>query len=219
MPDFRNLWRGERNGSGEKAKNGHKHAEEARAATEPESGDFRYRPERGRHRYPEGLYSGVSRGDASARRHAEPLRARRDDDEPQERAGALREERERPEYRRAEFRRPDYDGADHDREIEEEEESWPQRHAPPEELPSGPHRGRGPRGYRRSDERIREDVCDRLTDDPEIDASDIEVLVANGEVTLNGSVDSRLIRRLAEDLADAVSGVTLVQNNLKIGAR
>ncbi len=41
--------------------------------------------------------------------------------------------------------------------------------------------------------------------------------MAGGEVTLNGSVDTRLIRRLAEDIADTVSGVTLVQNNLKIG--
>jgi hypothetical protein len=30
----------------------------------------------------------------------------------------------------------------------------------------GRHRGRGPKGYTRSDDRIREEVCDRLTDDP-----------------------------------------------------
>lgn len=80
----------------------------------------------------------------------------------------------------------------------------------------GYHRGRGPRGYTRSDERIREDVSDRLSDNPILDASDIEVNVAAGEVTLGGSVDSRYSKRLAEDLADEVSGVKHVQNNLRI---
>lgn len=78
------------------------------------------------------------------------------------------------------------------------------------------HRGRGPRGYTRSDERIREDVSDRLADNPILDASDIEVMVSGGEVTLSGSVDSRYSKRLAEDLADEVSGVRHVQNNLRV---
>ena len=81
---------------------------------------------------------------------------------------------------------------------------------------SGYHRGRGPKNYRRSDERIREDVNDRLMDDPHIDASDIEVGLANGEVVLTGTVDSRLAKRHAEDLAESVSGVTHVQNNIRV---
>ena len=78
------------------------------------------------------------------------------------------------------------------------------------------HRGRGPRNYRRSDERIREDVSDRLMDDPHVDASDVEVGVANGEVVLTGTVDSRFAKRHAEDLAESVAGVTHVQNNLRV---
>lgn len=78
------------------------------------------------------------------------------------------------------------------------------------------HRGHGPRGYTRSDERIREDVSDRLTDNPILDASDIEVMIADGEVTLNGNVDSRYSKRLAEDIADEVSGVKHTQNNLRV---
>jgi hypothetical protein len=78
------------------------------------------------------------------------------------------------------------------------------------------HRGRGPRGYTRSDERIREYVHDRLTDDPMLDASDIEVSVGNGEVTLNGMVDGRHDKRRAEDVAEGVPGVTHVQNNLRV---
>ncbi|HZH51967.1 MAG TPA: BON domain-containing protein [Microvirga sp.] len=78
------------------------------------------------------------------------------------------------------------------------------------------HRGRGPKGYQRSDERIRDDVSDRLTDDPHIDASDIEVTVSNREVTLSGTVNSRFEKRHAEDIAESVSGVTHVQNNLRV---
>lgn len=78
------------------------------------------------------------------------------------------------------------------------------------------HRGRGPKGYARSDDRIREDVCDCLTDDPHIDASHIEVLVRGGEVTLTGSIDSRNARRHAEDLAERATGVKHVQNNLRV---
>ncbi|MEK0084342.1 BON domain-containing protein [Benzoatithermus flavus] len=80
-------------------------------------------------------------------------------------------------------------------------------------------RGRGPKGYRRSDERIREDVSDWLTDDAWIDASDIEVRVENGEVTLDGTVNSRRARRRAEDIAESVSGVSYVQNNLRVRQR
>jgi osmotically-inducible protein OsmY len=78
------------------------------------------------------------------------------------------------------------------------------------------HRGRGPRNYTRSDDRIREDVNDRLTDDPHVDASEIEVNVSNREVTLSGTVNSRFEKRHAEDLAESVSGVTHVQNNLRV---
>jgi osmotically-inducible protein OsmY len=78
------------------------------------------------------------------------------------------------------------------------------------------HRGRGPKGYRRSDERIKEDVNDRLSDDYYIDASDIEVMVSNTEVTLTGTVNSRDDKRRAEDIAESVSGVTNVENRLRV---
>lgn len=83
----------------------------------------------------------------------------------------------------------------------------------------GPFAGRGPRGYRRSDERIREEVNDRLTDHGDIDASDIEVNVIEGEVVLEGFVDSRQTKRLAEDLAESVSGVRDVINHLRVAWR
>jgi osmotically-inducible protein OsmY len=78
--------------------------------------------------------------------------------------------------------------------------------------------GRGPKNYQRSDERIREDVCVRLTDHPEIDASEIEVRVDGGEVTLSGEVDSRPVKRIAEDVAHSVAGVRDVHNQLRVAA-
>jgi hypothetical protein len=80
----------------------------------------------------------------------------------------------------------------------------------------GPHRGRGPRGYQRSDERIHEEVCDRLAAHGEVDASDIEVKVESGEVTLTGNVPDRHTKRLAERVAESVRGVVDVHNQIRL---
>ncbi|MDB5424247.1 MAG: hypothetical protein JWQ29_1663, partial [Phenylobacterium sp.] len=76
-------------------------------------------------------------------------------------------------------------------------------------------RGLGPKGYKRSDERISEDVHERLTDDAWLDASFILVTVAAGEVTLSGSVDGREAKHRAERIVEEVPGVAHVQNNLR----
>ena len=68
------------------------------------------------------------------------------------------------------------------------------------------YRGHGPKGYVRGDERIREDVCERLRRDQELDPKDIDVRVEAGVVTLEGTVTAGWARRHAEDLA-VVSGV------------
>lgn len=80
----------------------------------------------------------------------------------------------------------------------------------------GAYWGKGPKGYRRSDDRIREDVSDRLTEDAWLDASEIEVAVSDCEVTLNGTVSNRADKRRAEDCAERISGVRHVQNNLRV---
>jgi hypothetical protein len=97
----------------------------------------------------------------------------------------------------------------------EEEEAW-RRPSAWFGTDTGPYRGVGPKGYMRSDERIREHVCDALTDDPHLNAVEIEVVVTQGEVTLSGNVDSRGAKRHAEDLAEQASGVKQVQNNLRV---
>jgi osmotically-inducible protein OsmY len=76
--------------------------------------------------------------------------------------------------------------------------------------------GRGPKDYKRTDERIREDVCDRLSQDDEVDASDISVRVESGEVTLEGSTETRRQKHRAEEIAADVFGVSDVHNNVRV---
>jgi osmotically-inducible protein OsmY len=78
--------------------------------------------------------------------------------------------------------------------------------------------GRGPRNYQRSDDRIEEDVNEALTRHPGLDASEIEVRVQNGEVTLTGTVDSRQDKRMAEDAAESCAGVRDVHNQLRVSS-
>ena len=94
-----------------------------------------------------------------------------------------------------------------------EEHAWSE---PAAWYGEGRYRGVGPKGYVRSDERIRELVCDDLMDDPWLDASGIEVAVKDGEVTLSGTVENRDAKRWAEDIAEHAGGVKHVQNNLRV---
>lgn len=82
------------------------------------------------------------------------------------------------------------------------------------ESGEGPHRGKGP--AQRSDEEIRAEVEEALTEDSWLDASEVQVSVEGGVVTLTGTVDARASKRRAEDLTDQVSGVRDVDNNLSI---
>jgi BON domain-containing protein len=79
----------------------------------------------------------------------------------------------------------------------------------------GQHRGKGPKNYQRSDERMKELLCERLHDDPEIDASEVTVNVQGGKITLEGTVDSRRTKNAIEDVAEQI-GSQEVQNNLRV---
>ena len=78
------------------------------------------------------------------------------------------------------------------------------------------YRGKGPKGYARSDDRIQEDLNERLFHDDEIDASDVEVKVSNGVVCLDGSISERRLKYRIEDIAESCSGVKDVTNNLRV---
>lgn len=78
------------------------------------------------------------------------------------------------------------------------------------------HIGKGPKNWQRSDERIREEVCEALARHPEIDATDVEIRVQGGEVTLTGTVTERRAKRVAEDVVEDVFGVKDVTNQIKV---
>lgn len=80
------------------------------------------------------------------------------------------------------------------------------------------HRGRGPRNYTRSDERITEDISERLTKDDRIDAGDISVNVKDGVATLTGTVEARWMKHCAEDIAEGCGGVRDVRNDLRVAS-
>lgn len=76
--------------------------------------------------------------------------------------------------------------------------------------------GRGPKNWMRSDARIHDDVCELLARHDDVDASNIDVVVKDGEVTLTGTVADRRMKRLAEAALDEALGVRDVHNRLTV---
>lgn len=72
-----------------------------------------------------------------------------------------------------------------------------------------------PKGYTRSDERLREDICERLSHSG-LDVSDVSVEVSQGQVMLEGTVDSRRLKHAIENLADDCLGVRDVDNRIRV---
>jgi len=84
------------------------------------------------------------------------------------------------------------------------------------ERQRGKFSGVGPMGYERSDERLHDEICDRLTEDGDIDASEIKVEVKNREVQLSGTVNDRTTKYNVEELVDDISGVKDIDNRIKV---
>jgi len=84
---------------------------------------------------------------------------------------------------------------------------------------TGDYSRRGPKNYQRSDERLKEDICDRLLHDVDVDASDVSVEVKGGKVTLDGSVPERYMKHTIEDIADGCYGVKEVDNKVRVAAQ
>ncbi|RZT39487.1 BON domain-containing protein [Cupriavidus agavae] len=74
----------------------------------------------------------------------------------------------------------------------------------------------GPRGYTRTDDRIRDEICERLTFTSGVDVSEVTVDVENGKVTLGGTVQRRSQKYDIEDMADNTFGVNEVENNIRV---
>jgi osmotically-inducible protein OsmY len=77
------------------------------------------------------------------------------------------------------------------------------------------NRGRGPKNYVRTDQRVFEDVCEELTRDDAVDASEMLVHVERGRVTLEGTVPTARMRELAEEIIQELPGVQSVRNQLR----
>jgi hypothetical protein len=80
----------------------------------------------------------------------------------------------------------------------------------------GPYAGRGPKGYKRSDQQIVEEACQRLERDGEIDASEIEVSAEEGTIRLRGTVPDRQTKRRAEECVESIYGAQDVMNELRV---
>ncbi len=85
-----------------------------------------------------------------------------------------------------------------------------------EPMPGPTYRGRGPKGYQRSDQRIEEDLSEQLMENPYIDASDVEVEVRDRTVFLRGSVNTKWMKYSIEEIAEEVFGVKDVENRIKL---
>lgn len=98
-----------------------------------------------------------------------------------------------------------------------EDQGWSRRSFDQQQQPHyNEQKNRWPKSYKRSDERLKDDIHEELIRHGRIDASDIEVQVKDGEVTLTGQVSSRQDKRIAEELAERVLGVHDVQNQLRV---
>jgi osmotically-inducible protein OsmY len=68
----------------------------------------------------------------------------------------------------------------------------------------------------REDERIEGDVNERLSTELPDDAAQIQVNVTRGEVTLAGTVDTSEAWHRAESVAESITGVVSVMNDLRV---
>jgi len=136
---------------------------------------------------------------AYTQRHAQPFEHRRDDYAPDD------------DYSSTDYG-PGYRA--HPRDVQGERMRDNQRFVNGAYAPDA--QPKAPKGYRRSDERIHEDVCERLGHAHDLDVSEVEVEVREGEVSLRGTVPDRPQKRRAEDLAAEVAGVQDVHNGLRL---
>jgi hypothetical protein len=96
---------------------------------------------------------------------------------------------------------------------------YPRAFGTPRARPQRRRYPMGPKGYQRSDERLREDISERLMEAYEIDSSEVTVEVLGGKVVLEGTVPDRYMKHAIEDLADAAPGVQDVDNRIRVASR
>jgi len=85
-------------------------------------------------------------------------------------------------------------------------------------IGGGRQYARGPKGYQRSDERLKEDISERLMEAYDIDSSEVTVEVQGAKVILEGTVPSRHMKHTIEDLVDACPGVQDIENKVRVAS-
>jgi hypothetical protein len=85
-------------------------------------------------------------------------------------------------------------------------------------LPTGGQARRGPKGWRRTDDRILDELAESVARSG-VDAGDVELHVSMGVVRLTGTVEHREDRRMLEALAWDVHGVEDVEERLRVRRR
>jgi osmotically-inducible protein OsmY len=80
------------------------------------------------------------------------------------------------------------------------------------------HSGKGPKGYVRQDDKIREDICILLTADAYVDPGNVTVEVKDGTAILNGTVEVELMKIRTEQLAWLIFGIKGVKNMIEVRA-
>ncbi|WP_223851725.1 BON domain-containing protein [Cupriavidus pauculus] len=101
------------------------------------------------------------------------------------------------------------------RDTREDEEAARSQYAGPTLGRAGMRRV-GPKNYVRSDDRLREAVCERLAHRDHLDVSEVTVEVQSGVVTLEGHVTDRRMKYEIEDIVDDTFGVSDVVNRLHV---
>lgn len=147
-----------------------------------------------------GRFGGYAEEETAYRGDYSPLHSRRDESDLRDHDQGTHDE---PDFRTQPWRQRSQEGWGGER--------YPHRH-----VASGSNRGKGPKGYERSDDRLKEIICERLSDDPDIDASEITVNVTGATVTLTGTVDSRSAKYAVEEMLANCGGVKDVDNQLRV---
>lgn len=83
-------------------------------------------------------------------------------------------------------------------------------------VPTGQYARQGPKGYRRSDERIKDDVCEHLYHADDVDVAEVSIEVRDGTVLLEGTVPERYMKHRIEDIAEQCIGVADVENRIRV---
>lgn len=68
----------------------------------------------------------------------------------------------------------------------------------------------------RPDDDIHDDILGQLGNDPAVDISNIDIVIASGHVVLNGTIPQERGKERAGEIAAGTPGVEAVENRLRI---